>query len=514
MDNPSGINLGTPNMPVQQSGFRDQFSLLLSGHPAMQGRAAQAEGRVHHTLTTDINEHGSHMSSVHYIGAGIGPTLTLMQQLRQAGRQDFFRDEPRVAKFADFLMNCVTPPEPRFGGRRRLISVGDGSTEPSELFGQLGTGLAANDPGRSRRLMRMWRDQGRPHSSFHGTTLLKIDEGLLDEPAPLASANFPGYFSVLRTGWGTPNETAVWFVNGNHYWDHSHADQGEVVIYALGAPLSLDWGSTYEPRVDGAFAHSVALPERLIGHPWDKPNPLLNTGIGWGTFAGTKTSQEAFHADPRGGWARARMRSPDGSFTWARAVSLAMLAADLPVIALQDTFEGDGGAKVFTLNLAAEGDVEAPSGRVTPTPRIWGYNQVAGDRKELPSAGPVFPLPAGLSRLRFTGQNWKTHPAGGIDFDVYVLSGHEQRAQVGNWAHAWHPGSEARLFEEANGRPFEERQHILRIRGEGPFRVLLVPRPKGRRGPGPDVKMENDSLVVRSGRSTVRLAPDGTWSSD
>ena len=112
------------------------------------------------------------------------------------------------------------------------------------------------------------------------------------------------------------------------------------------------------------------------------------------------------------------------------------------------------------------------------------------------------------------GQAWKAHPAGGIDFDVYVLSGREQQAQVGNWAHAWHPGSETQLFEKTNGRPFEERQHILRIRGEGPFRVLLVSRPKGHRGPEPDVKLENDSLMVRSGGSTIRLLPAGTWSAD
>jgi hypothetical protein len=175
---------------------------------------------------------------------------------------------------------------------------------------------------------------------------------------------------------------------------------------------------------------------------------------------------------------------------------------------------GGGGAKVFTLNLAAEGDVETPSGRVTPTSGFWGYNLVAGDRKELPSAGSVFPLPARLSRPRLTGQPWKAHPAGGIDFDVHVLSGREQEAQVGNWAHAWHPGSETLLFEKANGRPFEERQHILQIRGAGPFRVLVAPRPKGRRAPAPDVKLENDSLAVRSGRSAIRLTPDGTWSAE
>ena len=246
MDDRHGLNLGTPNMPVQQAGFRNQYALFLAGHPMMQGRVEAAVKGTAEVLGHDINEFGAHLSCVHYVGAGMGPTLTMMQQLKTAGVKDFFRDEPRVAKFAEFYMNCTTPPEPRFGGRRKNISVGDGATEPSELFGQMATGFADVNPALGNRLAGLWQAQGKPHSSFHGTTLLKIDEDLpagypLGGPE-LASANFPGQFSVLRTGWNTPHETAVWFINGNHYYDHSHCDQGAVVLYALGAPMSIDWG--------------------------------------------------------------------------------------------------------------------------------------------------------------------------------------------------------------------------------------------------------------------------------
>src|SRR4051812_5643345 len=129
LGHPHGINLGTPNMPLMQVGFRDQFALFLAGEPEMKARVGQVEGRVRGSILAALNEHGAPISSVHYIGAAMGPTMTLMQQLRQAGGRDYFRDEPRVAKFADFLMSCTTPPEPRFGGGRLMISVGDGSTE-------------------------------------------------------------------------------------------------------------------------------------------------------------------------------------------------------------------------------------------------------------------------------------------------------------------------------------------------------------------------------------------------
>ena len=221
--------------------------------------------------------------------------------------------------------------------------------------------------------------------------------------------------------------------------------------------------------------HSLALPERLFGRPWNKDSPPADCGD-WGTYSGTKTVQEAFEATDGGGFARARMTSRDGSFSWTRAVTLAALRDDLPVIVIQDSYASDGakGAKIFTLNLMAEGAVQTPAGPVAPEPRIWGYEERHGDRKELPSAGRVFALKPGVQRLGFTGQSWPAHPSKGIDFDVHVIADAAQEAFVGNWAHAWSGGWAGR-FRDANGRPFEERQHILRIRGEG-FRIVLVPQ--------------------------------------
>jgi hypothetical protein len=59
------------------------------------------------------------------------------------------------------------------------VSFGDGSTEATELYGQLGTAFrGANDVLRER-LMAAWRQVGAPHSGFFGGTVLKIDETLL-----------------------------------------------------------------------------------------------------------------------------------------------------------------------------------------------------------------------------------------------------------------------------------------------------------------------------------------------
>jgi hypothetical protein len=473
----------------------------------MAARARRAVEVTRKTLASDLNAHGAHMASSHYIHAGMSHTLTLMQQLKTAGIADLFADVPRVPAFAEFLLQLSTPPEVRFGDRRKLVCVaGDGSTESSELYGQLATGLADVDRSLSQRLMHLWRAQGAKHFN----TALKIDEDLPDGPADLATTNIPGYCSVFRSRYGTRHETAVWFLNGNHYWDHSHQDQGEVVIYALGAPLSIDWGSMYSPRVSGLGMHSLALPEQVFERSWDADSPPLEGPDGaWGNWEGTRTVQEEFRASPNGGgWARATMTNPRKTFAWTRAVSVALPADDVPIIAIQDSFSGQGatGAKVFTLNLMAEGAVETPAGRLIPTPRLWGTGI-----EERASAGRVVELKPGVNRLGFTGQAWPAHPTKGIEWEIYVVADEPQQVLVGNWAHAWHPGPETRQFLDANGRSFEERQHILRLRGTNGFRVLLVPYLKGRRPADLDVKLAGDRIAVTVDGYSVRFDSRGAF---
>jgi hypothetical protein len=88
----------------------------------------------------------------------------------------------RIAKFSEYLLHLLTPPEPRFGGRRKTISFGDGSTEATELYGQLATAFRGVNDALSERLMAAWRQNGRPHSGFFGSSVLKINETLPDRP--------------------------------------------------------------------------------------------------------------------------------------------------------------------------------------------------------------------------------------------------------------------------------------------------------------------------------------------
>ena len=409
---PAGVNLGTANMPVQQVNYREMYALYLARHPLMKEHVASIWENARRMLHETVNEHGAHMGSVHYVGAAHGPLLSTFQQLKMAGLADPFKEDERVGRFAEFYMNFLTPPEPRFGHARKLVAIGDGSTEGTEEFGQLATGFADVNPELSARLMGAWQKNGKVHSGFHGSTLLKINEDLPAKTPALGHANFRGWCSALRYGWGTPNETALWFVNGDWYRDHRHSDHGSLVIYALGAPLSLDWGPIYYPQVPGHFMHSGVLPEKALGHPWDKENPALNAGGGW-----TNSTQQSFATAAGGARAAASFRM--GKLQWTRAVSLIHPDEAHPAILIEDSFSGEGAAepKVFTLNLMAEGDVATPAGKITPALRL--HNN--GDKKELPSAGQVLDLAPGVNRLGFAGQQWKAHPSQGVDWEVMLI---------------------------------------------------------------------------------------------
>ncbi len=457
---PAGVNLGTANMPIQQQNYREMYALFLPEHPMMEGRTGGVGERALNMVRRTINEHGAHMGCTHYIGAAMGPLMSTLQQLKQLGLVDAFQVEPRLKKYAEFEMNFSTPPDPRFDNRRVRPAIGDSEPgEATEFLGQLATAYADIDPDLSARLMGAWKQAGKPESDFHGATILKIDETLPEADPKLASIHFEGWYSALRFGWGTPNETVAWFVNGGFYSDHASNDLGEPIIYALSAPLSLDFGTMYSPHSPGGFLHSVVLPEASIGAPWLQNPPDVTKGPRW-----RQPVTEEFASEPRQAWSRARFTM--GETTWTRTVKVAMLRDDLPAIGIRDEFGGGDAeaSKVFLLNLMADGPVETPEG-----PK---------------NVGQGFVVPTGVTRLRFTGQVFDKHPTGGIDWDLYVIADAPQEAFLAQYEHNVRGG---------------EKQTILRLRGTGRFQVVIVPWYKGAAPANVGVERARNVVTVSAG---------------
>lgn len=495
------LNLGTPNMPVMQRSARNLYTLLLTNHPVVGEHADRVAESARSMAMQTMNEHGAHMGSVHYVGAAQVPLMTTMQQLQMSKVVDLFAELPRMRRFGHFYLDVLTPPEPRFNGLRKMVAIGDGSTEGSIQHGMLGTAMAGIDPEFSKVLMGAWRAQGRRHGGMQGTSLLKINEYLPGKPEEFVpdSATYPGWYTVLREAGGTDDESAAWVVNGAFYRDHWHQDMGGVVLYALSSPLSVDWGPIYYPRVAGAYMHSLAIPERMIGQKaWDGPVDLAGHG---GRFWTAEQAKVLFMGPVDRVVSEYREdANAEGPVEWRRTMTLIAPEPDRPIILIEDTYGGEIATepKVFTLNLMSRGPVQTPAGAIEPKQNLYRHK---GEPKESPSGGTKFELPSGTSRLDFTGR-W------GIDWALFTTADGPRDALLDHWSHDWHPSPEQGSFRRANDRSFEETQHILRIRGNGPFHTVIVPWKKGEAPNEVDVTREGGTTIITNAGWTVRVAPD------
>ncbi len=471
-------------MPIQQISYRDLLVLMMPNHPAFAPKLTQVRARATELLKKSVNEQGAALGSNHYLGASMGPVVNIMQQQKLVAgpEEDPFRTQVRLTKFSEYLLHLLTPPEPRFGGRRKTVSFGDGSTEATTLYGQLATGFRDVNDALSGRLMAAWRQEGAPHSGFFGSSVLQINEALPDRSPMLGDADFPGALTVLRHGFGTPDETAAWLINGDFYRDHSHCDFGAVMLYALGSPISVHWGSLYEPHLPGAWMQNVVVPESALGSRWDGGDVSTDECFGnrsqiisgAGLKVDFSTAQAAVALDNKGS-------------SWRRRVWDYRSDPAAPVLRIRDEFTGTGAtdSKVFSLTLMANGPVQTESG-----PREVPLSSAPAK----PPAGVPFALAPGVVRLGFQGQ-W------GVDFELFILAEMSQEATVTGWKHFWHPTRETDEYKQATGKKFEEAQYILRLRGTGPFDVVIVPYRRGRRPP--------DLVVTRTFDGTLSLLRGG-----
>ena len=106
-------------------------------------------------------------------------------------------------------------------------------------------GLWPSDPATAGAAMWGWVQTNSQVYSVDQNTVWLLNPLVPQVSTTLSSANFPGYWSVARYGFGTPHETSVHFINGSFYstQGHRHRDDGQVAIYAHSAQLAIDWNA-------------------------------------------------------------------------------------------------------------------------------------------------------------------------------------------------------------------------------------------------------------------------------
>ncbi len=484
-----GLSMGNPNQVQAYTGQRWFFALILQEDPEFNARAAEVPVKLEEILAVQINDDGAARGTPHYLQ----PTMDLVAftglQMRNAGVEDIFLSDPSLALFSDFILHLLTPPSVRFsaGTKRKLVVFGDGSEESAAIFGLMATGFASLDPFLSKRLMRAYRN-GPARSSDYGFVTMAVNHNLSDTSfLDIGAAHFPGYLSSFRAGVGTNKETSTWFINGEWYKDHRNDDKGTLGIYALGAPLSLNYGSFFQPSVTGA--HMKSTPVLLSEFPeWN--NTAWQPFQLPGNFSWYTSQHNAYFAFKNSGYSKATFTRIE---SWTRELFQFNQTDQIPIIIVKDGFSNSATDYVYNFNFAASGPVQTPNGPVTPPSALWNEN---GGPTQTPSASPVITLAPGMRRFDFTGTSWPAHPAGGINWEVYLPSDVSNDATLTTWAHTFTPSVESDEFLATNGSSFVERQTMLRVKGKEGFLTIIVPYFKGQRPTGLSVTQTGNTIFV------------------
>ena len=241
IDNNSGESVGLANQVQQYLEYRAQSVFSDPSQPFLSAQLSTAVSYSAADFAAYFSSTGAAAGSTHYQSAFFEPLI--LNYMNPVTQGYLSMSDPKWAAYANWELSIQTPPEPRFGNIRKGYSNGDGNTEADVRTGMLGTALYPANPSLAGNLMWAWQQS---NSATHltedaqfVTTLAVIDPTIPAVAPQLSSINIPGYHSVERFNFGTPQETALWFINGGFYQlgGHRHFDDGQVSIYALSAPL-------------------------------------------------------------------------------------------------------------------------------------------------------------------------------------------------------------------------------------------------------------------------------------
>ncbi len=256
----TGWHLGNPNMPPRQEHHLAVASRALPTHPLAQAWAERGAAEQKRLLDTMVKPSGAWRECPHYqFEAAMYPMMQAAVPLKLAGTYDVFAD-PRLKKTMRYLMNVITPPDPRFKSGvqklRTLPAFGNGSWEFMPLPGWIASFAAEEDPEFSQEMMWAWEAQG--NQSWYQMSQLALDPTLAMKQPELKSALFEGFGAVLRSGFPSEDETWMAFKHGSCIEHYNYGDQGSFMLFAKGAPLVLHFGSQYTPYFQGSWYFNKA----------------------------------------------------------------------------------------------------------------------------------------------------------------------------------------------------------------------------------------------------------------
>jgi len=237
----TGFHLNNPNMSVMAMEARTKSSLLVKDHPQFKPWGAWSLAFLKEYNRRFTRDSGALYENPHY---SLGVTLDWQAQankiLMDAGIGDAF-DAPQMPKAMRFMMDWLTPPDPRFLGYRVVLPIGNCSYQsiPPTMATQFVTYYKDRNPKLAGQF------QWCANQTLPPNLKLKITDDIVPQ---LGSVHYDDYGVYFRHGFGTPYETLFFLFAGNCD-GHAEWEQDQMcyTLYAKGQPINLHFGNGYFP---------------------------------------------------------------------------------------------------------------------------------------------------------------------------------------------------------------------------------------------------------------------------
>lgn len=278
------------NMHTTVASIQCAVAAMLPDHPECaawfgKGMDYMRKRQVDTWVDADGNWSGHNVEAPHYALVYESPLAAMLRAERLGLADDIYK--PAMKLMGEWFAKISTPPDPRFMGLRHLPPIGNTyKFEPSGIFGTLAGIYSGSDPKLAAEMQWMHEQQGNQPSPGVGGFF-----GDLAGYRPLIASlhqekRQPDYKSewfrdagaVLRSSYGTPDETMLYMIAGKGATPNRHydKDQGAITIWNRGVCVADDFGYTgCAPLEDqsllvSAAASGIMEVERLeVGEEFD-----------------------------------------------------------------------------------------------------------------------------------------------------------------------------------------------------------------------------------------------------
>jgi hypothetical protein len=282
---PDGTRLGaypqgTANQKHCAFAARALTACMLTNHPQKGEWMKFAMGEVRAHYPTTISESGALLESPFYTARDTMRYAPFWKAMTRSGVAEIAPDYKqwmnRPKKGFRYLVDMLTPKEPRMGGRRVYWPIGrsnPGVVDPTFMIGGDPWGL--DDPQYAAVMRWAWEQQGKPSPGVMGTTggrdlsqtvlafsnLMKVAKPLSENP--LHSRYYAGMGAIFRSHLETDYESNILFRDDKFCSELYAVNNGAVYFYGKGAPLLPRFGGYWSEAYGGDWMMDLPFGNRI-----------------------------------------------------------------------------------------------------------------------------------------------------------------------------------------------------------------------------------------------------------